>query len=46
MELVGWWISFVVLKFAVLEAKLCVNEKRIFIVFEAKREAAVVDKIA
>lgn len=36
LELIAWWISFVVLMFAVLEEKLCVNEKRIFIVFEAK----------
>lgn len=46
LELIAWWISFAVLKFVILEAKLCVNEKRIFVVFGAKRETAIVDKIA
>lgn len=46
LELIAWWISFAVLKFVILETKLCVNEKRIFIVFGSKRETAVVDKIA
>ena len=46
LELIAWWISFSVLKFVILEAKPCVNEKRIFIVFGAKSETAVVDKIA
>lgn len=46
LELIAWWISFAVLKFVILEAKPCVNEKRIFIVFGAKSETAVVDKIA
>lgn len=46
LELIAWWISFAVLKFVILETKLCVNEKRIFIVFGAKSETAVVDKIA
>ena len=36
LELIAWWISFAVLKFVILETKLCVNEKRIFIVFGAK----------
>ena len=45
LELIAWWISFAVLKFVILEAKPCVN-KKIFIVFGAKRETAVVDKIA
>ena len=46
LELIAWWISFAVLKLVILEAKPCVNEKRIFIVFGAKSETAVVDKIA
>ena len=46
LELIAWWISFAVLKFVILKTKLCVNEKRIFIVFGAKRETAIVDKIA
>ena len=46
LELIAWWISFAVLKFVLLEAKPCVNEKRIFTVFGAKSETAVVDKIA
>lgn len=46
LELIAWWISFAVLKFVLLEAKLYVNEKRFFIVFGAKSETAVVDKIA
>ena len=46
LELIAWWISFAVLKFVILKTKLYVNEKRIFIVFGAKRETAIVDKIA
>ena len=46
LELIAWWISIAVLKFVILETKLCVNEKSIFIVFGAKRETAIVDKIA
>ena len=46
LELIAWWISFAVLKFVLLEAKPCVNVKSIFIVFGAKSETAVVDKIA
>ena len=37
LELIAWWISFAVLKFVILEAKPCVNVKRIFIVFGAKK---------
>ncbi len=36
LELIAWWISFVVLMFAVLEAKLCVNEKEFLLFLERK----------
>lgn len=36
LELIAWQISIVVLKFAVLKAKLCVNGKRIFLFLKRK----------
>ena len=33
LELIAWWISFAVLKFVILETKLCVNEKKNFYCF-------------